>query len=165
MENLSFSEAAQKLARIGIKKECIYLIDLILLIEIAWSDGKIQTGEIKILLDYLKSHVNSINRMAGIQVLTYSSAKEFIKKYLMKRPDKKTLKIIHDIIQALKINQNHSKEATDQRINLLNACIDIASSSVTHYPYGLKERFTQEEKNCYHEIASILTGQTKNLIR
>jgi len=40
--------------------------------------------------------------------------------------------------------------------SLLAACLDIASSSVTQYPYGLHDRFTPQEKRCFFEILQSL---------
>jgi len=42
------------------------------------------------------------------------------------------------------------------RGSLLAACLDIASSSVIEYPYGLGERFNPAEKRCFFEILESL---------
>jgi len=41
---------------------------------------------------------------------------------------------------------------------LLAACLDIAASSVTQYPYGLHDRFAPEEKRCFFEILESVSG-------
>jgi hypothetical protein len=158
MEAISFSEAADRLEAVGIKAECIYLIDLILLIEVAWADGKIQPAETGILLDYLSSHVAAVNRLAGTKVLTVETARAFVEKLLKKRPAPAVIQAVHDVIRTVRVENKNTREDEILRLNVLNACLDIASSAVTRYPYGLKERFTTEEKACYHEIEKLLTA-------
>lgn len=156
MEALSFTDAAKKLARFNIRQQQIYLIDLVLLCEMAWADGKIQIGEQNILFDYLNSHVDSINRLAGCEVLDYADAQEFITRFLDERPDQELLETIREVIPAIRIANKEFEVAERTRLDILNACLDIAASSVTKYPYGLKERFTAEEKEFYHKLTGLL---------
>ncbi len=156
MQPLSFSDAAKKLARFGIRQEQVYLIDLVLLVEMAWADGKIQVAEKDILMDYLDRHVDSINRLAGCEILEYGDAREFITRFLDARPEQDLLDTIREVIPAIRIANKDFETAEQTRIDILNACLDIAASSVTTYPYGLKERFTTDEKAYYHRIAKLL---------
>lgn len=45
MSPLSFADAVEKLAQVGIRNHEMYLIDLILLCEMAWADGSVQEPE------------------------------------------------------------------------------------------------------------------------
>ncbi len=158
MQPLTFSEAVKKLSKFKITQHQIYFIDLVLLCEMAWADGKIQTAERKILFNYLSHHVESINRLAGCTIVEYREAKDFISDYLNERPGPMLLETIREVIAAVRIDNKEPSVAEKTRLDILNACLDIAASSVTEYPYGLKERFTSEEKEYYHKIEKILTG-------
>lgn len=156
---ITFSDAVKRLAQFGIKEEQVYLIDLLLLIEMAWADGRIQEAEVDILVDYLKTHVKNINRLSGCKVVSEKSAIEFVQKYLKSRPDPLMLSEIERLVAEIRINNKPEQEAECNRMAVLNGCLDIAASAVTKYPYGLTERFTSEEKACYHKIQAML-GKT-----
>lgn len=159
MIQLTFQEAVRKLSRVGIKEHEIYLIDIIILCEMAWADGTVQEGEREILFMYLNHHIDSINRLAGCRVLEHKQAKDLIRSFLDTRPSRELIETIEEVIAPIRINQLTLAEVENACINILNACLDIASSSVTQYPYGPAERFTNEEKEYYHKIATILTRQ------
>ncbi len=156
---LSFNDAVQRLARFGIRGEQIYLIDLVLLIEMAWADGHIQEAEVNILFKYLKIHVHSINRLAGCKVISEEAALDFIDGLLHTRPDPELLTAIRSLIADIRIHNTTPDDAHNNRMAILNGCLDIAASAVTTYPYGLTERFTLEEKEYYHKIQQILSGK------
>lgn len=156
---ITFNDAVKRLAHFGIKEEQVYLIELIPLVEMSWADGRIQKAEVAILIEYLKAHVNSINRLAGCKVISEESAIDFIKGFLNNRPDPELLDAVQKIIADTRINNKPPDQAECNRMAVLNGCLDIAASAVTKYPYGLTERFTAEEKTCYHKIQEILGGK------
>ena len=156
MQQISFTEGVRMLGRYGIRQHQIYFIDLILLCEMAWADGKIQQAEREILFCYLDHHVDSINRLAGTKILEYQEARDFISSFLNKRPDPELLATIREVIPAIRIENKEQQVVEQTRLDILNACLDIAASSVTHYPYGMKERFTTEEKDYYHKLTELL---------
>ncbi len=156
MHQLSFSEAVQKLARFDIKDQQIYLIDLVLLCEMAWADGTIQNAEREELFGYLNAHVDSINRLAGCPVINHRTAREFVGRFLHERPDPHLLAEIRELIPIVRLAGKKQNEADQIRMDILNGCLDIAASAVTKYPYGLAERFTAEEKEYYHKIEQLL---------
>lgn len=153
---ITFPDAVKKLARFGIKEEQIYLIDLVLLVEMAWADGRIQKAEINHLHKNLKTHVKSINRLAGCQVLSEESAIEFITGLLKNRPDPEMLEAVRRVIADIRISNKPLQEAEGNRLAILNGCLDIAASAVITNTDGITERFTKEEKACYHSIQKIL---------
>jgi hypothetical protein len=159
MSPLSFVDSVKKLSRVGINSRGIYLIDVILLCEMAWADGSVQEGEREILFSYLNHHVDSINRLAGCKVLEHKEAKELIRSFLDNRPSQELIATIEEVIDPIRIDQINTTNAERTCLCILNTCLDIASSSVTKYPYGLTERFTKEEKEYYHKIAAILMNQ------
>ncbi len=154
---LSFNDAIKRLARFGFKENQIYLIDMVLLAEMAWADGCIQKAEKEILLECIKEHVTSINVLAGCNVITEESAIAFVDNLLETRPDQELFDEVLRIIADVRINNKPPADAADNRMAILNGCLDIAASSVTKYPYGLTERFTAEEKSTYHKIQKNLS--------
>ena len=160
MQLLSFSDAVKKLSHVGIKHNQIYLIDLVLLCEMAWADGSIQEGEREILFSYLNHHIDSINRLAGCKVLEHKEARELICSFIDTRPGQILLDPIQEVITAVRLDNIDGDAAERTCLDILNTCLDIAASSVTKYPYGLTERFTEEEKDYYHKMAKILMGNS-----
>ena len=158
MQPINFAEGVKILARYGIRHQQIYFIDLVLLCEMAWADGKIQKAEREILFSYLDHHVDSINRLAGTKILEYQEARDFISSFLDQRPPAELLATIREVIPAIRIENKEPQVVEQTRLDILNACLDIAASSVTHYPYGLKERFTTEKKDYYHKLTEVLCG-------
>jgi hypothetical protein len=117
-----------------------------------WADGKAQDAEVSILADYLKNHVKHINAMAGYEALSLETAKAFVTKFLEKRPDPQLLATLRSFIAPVRLTTSDPDKREKLKASLLAACLDIASSSVTDYPYGLNDRFNPDEKNCFFEI-------------
>lgn len=134
----------------------VYLIDIIPLIEMIWADGKAQESEIRILEDFLQRHVERINELAGYEVLTLESAREFVLRFLRKRPDPELLSTLRALVAPVRLSSSDVVENAAIRDSLLAACLDIASSAVVEYPYGLGERFGPAEKLCFFEILESL---------
>lgn len=153
---LLYDEAIEELERFGITGAQIYLIDLIPLIEMIWADGKAQGAEISLLADYLKKHVDRINNLAGYPALDLEEAKAFVTKFLKHRPDPQLLAALRALIAPLRLQSSDPVACDQLKESLLAACLDIASSSVTQYPYGLHDRFTPQEKRCFFEILQSL---------
>jgi hypothetical protein len=147
-----YEEAIEELGRFGINGAQVYLIDLIPLIEMIWADGKAQDAEVSILADYLKKHVKRINALAGYEALSLDAAKAFVTKFLEKRPDPQLLATLRSFIAPVRLAASYPDIRARLKASLLAACLDIASSSVTDYPYGLHDRFNPDEKNCFFEI-------------
>ena len=147
-----YEEAIEELEHFGITGAQVYLIDLIPLIEMIWADGKAQDAEVSILADYLKNHVKHINAMAGYEALSLETAKAFVTKFLEKRPDPELLATLRSFIAPVRLATSDPDKREKLKASLLAACLDIASSSVADYPYGLNDRFNPDEKNCFFEI-------------
>ncbi len=151
-------EAVNELKKYGITGAQIYLIDLIPLIEIIWADGHAQAGEVSILDNYLQKHVEHINEIAGTEVLTFDKALAFVQRFVNERPDPELLKTLRSFVAPIRLSSSDIESNEALRQSLLAACLDIASSSVIKYPYGINERFNPEEKRCYFEIVESLLG-------
>ena len=159
MENsLERQKIIEELAEYGIDENEVYLIDIIPLIEMIWADNRAQPGEITLLEDFLKKHVVYINKLAGYELLTYKSAREFALRFLDKRPDAELIKLLRSYVEPLRLSSLNDEETEKIKSSLLAACLDIAASSVKEYPYGIHDRFDSGEKKCFFEILKSLNG-------
>lgn len=149
-------EAIQELQQFGIAGPLVYLIDLIPLIEIIWADGIVQDGELDVFYNYLDSHVDRINKIAGCNVLTLDQARAFLDQFLKKRPDPELIKCLRNLVNPVRLSNSDHERNQALRNSLLSACLDIAASSVCQYPYGLGDRFNADEKRCFFEIIDSL---------
>ncbi len=157
-QNMLYDDAIAELEGFGITGAQIYLIDLIPLIEMIWADGKAQDSEVSILANYLKAHVKHINQLAGYEALTPAEAKTFVKRFLKKRPDPQLLTTLRSLIAPVRLAGSDMQVREKLKASMLAACLDIASSSVTEYPFGLNDRFNKDEKRCFFEILKSLSG-------
>jgi hypothetical protein len=151
----SRSKVIDSLESFGIRGSTVYLLDLIPLIEIAWADGEIQRMELLLLRDFLKSHVERINRKAGFAVLDYRTACDFLTGFLKKRPDPALLRALRGLVVPCRLG-HAGPESRREKLTLLKFCMDIAAIAVTHYPYGHHERFDESEKRAFLEILDTL---------
>ena len=156
---VTYEEAIEELERFGISGVDVYLIDLIPLIEMIWADGKVQDAEVSILAGYLKKHVKRINSLAGYVALTLDAAKAFVTRFLEKRPDPQLLATLRSFIAPVRLAASDPEKRERLKASLLAVCLDIASSSVTDYPYGLHDRFNPDEKSCFFEILESLSNR------
>lgn len=149
--SLTREEVIEELSEYGIEGVYVYLIDIIPLIEIMWADGKVQDAEVSILNDYLKKIVERINLLACGAVISLEEAQRFAGQFLQKRPGVKLLEKLRSYVSMVRLKDS-DKEYDEKTDSLLAACLDIASSSVISYPYGMGERFNADEKRCFFEI-------------
>jgi hypothetical protein len=154
-------EALDRLRDFGIQGEDVYLIDLIPLVEMIWSDGQAQASEIGIFKDYLIKHVNNVNTIAGYKMLTIEKAERFLQRFLTGRPSEKLLQTLRSLIPPLRLSSSDDEANQALRESVLQGCLDIAASSVTAYPYEAMERFCSDEKKCWFEIFDTLNDRSK----
>ncbi len=155
-KELSHREAVERLKRFGITGEKVYLIDLILLIEMMWADGHAQQGELDVLENYLKKHIDSVNRRTGCEVLRLQDARDFVKPYINKRPSPESIKNLRELVKPISFPCD-SRMTDKLKDELLHVVIDVGASSVTDYPYALDERFNTEEKQCLFNVMQALS--------
>lgn len=149
---LTRRQAVTMLKYYGIEGSNVYLIDIIPLIEMIWADGKAQKGEIAVLQDFLQKHVARINNLAGYPLLNMSQAQRFASRFLKQRPDADLLRALHELVAPVRLSASDPRLRENVKESLLAACLDIAASAVTVYPFGLHERFDAQEKRCFFEI-------------
>ncbi|MCY7408200.1 MAG: hypothetical protein LH631_12730 [Alkalinema sp. CAN_BIN05] len=155
-------EALDRLRDFGIQGEDVYLIDLIPLVEMIWSDGQAQASEIGIFKDYLIKHVNNVNTIAGYKMLTIEKAERFLQRFLTGRPSEKLLHTLRSLIPPLRLSSSDNDANQILRTSMLQGCLDIAASSVTEDPHQAMERFCSDEKKCWFEIFDTLKDRSKS---
>jgi hypothetical protein len=153
---MSRLEAIEALERYGIRGVEIYLIDIVPLIEMVWADGEAQPAELAVLDGYLRRHVERVNRTAGYELISSEQAHDFCDRFLRQLPDPELLGFVRSLIPSIRLSNSDSRANERLRQSLLATCLDIASAAVTHYPYGLEERFEPSEKACFFEILEAL---------
>ncbi|MCP4347475.1 MAG: hypothetical protein GY795_18370 [Desulfobacterales bacterium] len=162
-ENITRESAIDILGCYGIEGEDVYLIDIIPLIEMIWAGGMVKDTEALLLDDYICRHVNNINTQAGYEIITVDHARAFAQQFLINRPDPEFLRKIRSLIPPVRSSVSDRAANEALRESLIAACLDIASSSSSEYPYELDERFRLAEKYCFFDILDSLEGfRTKN---
>ena len=154
---ISRQDMLKELSRFGISGEQVYLIDFIPLLEILWADGEAQESEVIILKEFVEKHVDNINKQAGCKVLELEQAQAFVNRFLAERPDPEIMETLRHFVKPLRLSSANKEENQQLKESLLCACMDIAASAVTEYPYGLHDRFCQEEKRCFFSIMESLS--------
>lgn len=150
----SYEEVLSALESHGITGKYLYLAELFPLIEVIWADGMNQEAEITIFYKALVSHLRQINCSLGYQLFTYSEAKVFFKPFIQERPSEDILSLLRRLF-VLTLDSVDDPGRKKEIVNsLLSYSLDIASSSVTQYPYKNNERFDQNEKRCFFSILS-----------
>ncbi len=151
-------DAVNELKRFGITGVQVYLIAFIPLIEVMWADGQIQAGEVAVFEDYIERYVDRFNKEAGCQVLSFPEARAFADRFLEKQPSSELMKTLRDLVKPVCFRTENEKENENLKTSLIYACIDIAASCVTDYPYKFQERFNRAEKECLFSILETLSG-------
>lgn len=149
-------EAIEKLRTFGIADEDVYLVDVIPLIEMIWADGKTQDKEVALLDLFVSRHVERINRRAAHAVVSAAKGHEFTRRFLDRRPDPKLLSELRSLVAPVRLANSADPHTGVFRDSMLAACLDIASSSVTQYPFAAEDRFNLGEKRCFFELLESL---------
>jgi hypothetical protein len=156
MSDLSRPEAIDRLARHGITGADVYLLDFLPLIEMMWADGLVQPRELALLDAFVAEHVEAINAMAGLQVLSTDEARRFAGRFLDVRPDDRLMDELRALIPPVRLNSSDASGNDAQREAIIGWCLDIAAACVTEYPYGDRERFKASEKQRLYAIMRAL---------
>lgn len=156
-------EALDELARFGIFGEKVYLIDLIPLIEMILADGKIHEGEVAVLHLWIQRQIKHINQLAGYTAVTVEDAMRFVDRFLAPGIDPALLVNIRQCIGPLRLANQEGNYSEKLLKRILFGCMEIASASVTDYPYGIGERINRKEKALFLEILETFQEYVPNL--
>ena len=108
------------------------------LIEIIWADDNNQSGELRILYNFLIEHTAFLDRIAGIQVVSPEDADAFPDRFAHNRPSPLLAELTSIVSKAV---------PTHRHPTIFEYCLDIAAACTTQYPYGLRDRIIDEEKS------------------
>ena len=137
------------LSRNNLSSGCVYLLELIPLIEMIWADGKTQSQEITILQQFTVKHLSRLSKEAeGMEVVSVDEANKFIDRFLLHRPEPQLIADLKDL--AVRRMQKKGDKEKNQLV--IEHCIDIAAACVFEYPYHPSERIRKEEKNLIKDI-------------
>lgn len=79
-DGLTRDEALAELARRGVRGPEVYLLDVLPLVEMAWSDGTVQDAERVLIEAFLDEHVGALHREAGVTVIGRAEALRFVQR-------------------------------------------------------------------------------------
>jgi hypothetical protein len=131
----------------GITGNLIYLLDLVPLVEMLWSDGKNQTAEISLIYEFAtKLAAQLANDAGGVEVVSATDITFFLQHFVHQRPASGLLSSLRTLTQAAIDNDHDAARAQTRKQNILDYCLDIAAASVSTYPYARRDRFIQQEK-------------------
>lgn len=137
----------------GLEPLDFYLLPLIPLVEIAWADGRIQKAEAALLLDFTRRWLALLRHDAGDEdVVTTARAQRFIDRFVKQRPDPDELTRLRELaVHMLEQNSDAERVQRNER-SVLEYCIDIAAAAVQSYPYEIRGRVMQDEKELLVEL-------------
>lgn len=142
------------LARYNLKPQHIYLLDLIPLIEVVWSDGENQPHEMEIINTITQRHMTELSKLTeGIKILSTEDVQDFLDQFLNTRPPANLLREIREL--AIEWWQQTGQLQKKAEVTI-DYCMDIAAACVQTYPYGFNERIIQKEKEMIRELVSAL---------
>ncbi len=145
-------ELSDLLSRYDLEPEHAYLLELMPLIEMVWADGKNQEAEIAILQRFAVKHLANLSSMAaGEEVVSTEVANDFIERFIKHRPPAGMLKELRQFALERLKGKSHN-----ERLDVMEACLDIAAACAPEYPYAFGERIIREEKKLLREIMDAL---------
>ncbi len=125
----------------SLKDADFYFLDLIPLIEMIWVDGANQEGELKILYQCVLEHIAELDLQASSKIVTTEDANSFLNRFAHNKPDSK---LIAELRKLFLDNHNIKLE---KRQRIFNFCLDISAACTIRYPYPLRGRISEAEKN------------------
>jgi hypothetical protein len=106
--------------------------------------------------EFLEKHVDTVNRLAGMEFVTHEDALAFARPFLSTRPTGDLLCRLTSLVPVLDLSTSDRALNERRRKTILDYCLDIAAAAVTEYPYGAHERFNPAEKSCFQNIMQAL---------
>ncbi|GAB4352154.1 MAG: hypothetical protein Kow0060_01750 [Methylohalobius crimeensis] len=140
----------------GLKESDIYFLDLIPLVEMIWADGHNQREELRILSDFALDHMEELNEIVGAEVVTPADLKDFLRRYGEQRPPRGLLASLREIACR---RLHRRSESQDKGQAVFMCCLDIAAACVDRYPYGMRQRIMERERQLLLALMPLLREQ------
>ena len=137
----------QLMVEFNLKSADFYLLPIIPLIKTIWVDGKNQEGELRILYKFVIEHIAYLDQEAGLQVVTIDDANDFLDRFAHQQPSARLINELNTIVRHADY-----KSFNERKNTIFEYCLDIAAACVTQYPYKLRDRILQEEKNLLKKL-------------
>jgi hypothetical protein len=99
-------EALAELSRRGIEGSDILLLDVLPLIEMAWSDGVVQEAERHVIEAFLEDHVERINEESPTPLLTHVRAQRFVQRFIDHRPTAQEFRELRALLRVLRLSSS-----------------------------------------------------------
>jgi hypothetical protein len=161
MNDMTRPEAVEWLKRHGIEGPDVYLLDLVPLIEMMWADGLVQAPELSLFEHFLAGHVDSINALAGANVISLDRARRFAHRFLDSRPDQALLDELCELVPPVRLSSSNAQRNEALRNQIVEWCLDIGAACVTGYPYDERSRFMANEKARFFAILGALAPKSR----
>jgi hypothetical protein len=150
-EALSRDEALAELARRGVKGPSVYLLEVLPLIEMAWSDGTVQDAERVLIEAFLDEHLDTLNREAGLTVLGRGEALAFVQRFLAARPTAQEFRELRGLLRVVSLSGPRRELRAKQILEAVSNVGGIAPS-----PSEPRTHWDRAEVECMWELESAL---------
>ena len=143
----------------NLKDSDFYFLDLIPLICMIWADGDNQDPELQILYHFVIKHIAYLDKEAGIHVVSTDDATDFLDRFAHSKPSSRLL----DELRSIAVDSDRKTfEAVKKTV--FDYCLDIAAACVTQYPYDIRGRILDSEKELlitlFHEFNFVPEKET-----
>jgi hypothetical protein len=151
-ETLSPEEALAELARRGVRGPDVWLLDVLPLVEMAWSDGTVQDAERVLIEAFLDEHVERVNREAGARLVTHALALAFVQRFLATRPTAQEFRELRALWHTLWRSSPWRDGRAKQILEAVSNVGGIAPS-----PSEPRTHWDRAEVECMWELESALS--------
>src|SRR6202011_3350855 len=116
---LTRRDAIQELRDHGITGKGVYFLAAIPLIEMMWADGKVQPPELALLEEFVTKHAADVNRLAGMDFVTYEDGLAFVRPFLEARPSDRLLRLLVSLVPVLDLHTSDRTFNEERRTAIL----------------------------------------------
>jgi hypothetical protein len=134
-----------------LKESDFYLLKLIPLIAVIWSDGENQQAELDLLYQCTTQYITDIDHEAGLPLISVGDVNDFFNRFAHQKPSQALLERLGHLGFAL-LDQSDAKS----RQSVFDYCLDIAAACATRYPFSQRERVCAAEKAMLSKVFSAM---------
>ncbi|MCU0698319.1 MAG: hypothetical protein MUC96_17590 [Myxococcaceae bacterium] len=150
-DGLTRDEALAELARRGVRGPEVYLLDVLPLVEMAWSDGTVQDAERVIIEAFLDEHIGALHREAGVTVISRAEALRFVQRFLGSRPTAQEFRELRALLRVVRLSGPQREARAKQILEAVSNVGGIAPS-----PSEPRTHWDRAEVECMWELESEL---------
>jgi len=140
------------LDRYDLKPQHVYLLELVPLIEVMWSDGRNQSKEVSIIQEITEKHVTELNSLVeGITVISQQDARGFLNRFLHVPPPEGLLTELRELTVDWLEDKGKIQDKGD---TIMGYCLDIAAACASTEKFD--DRIIEQEKMLLKDLAEAL---------